>query len=247
MSTRSRKKKSVYRVDLSDVQDNTPPPEGSYHLSVASVEAKEGDEDTYFAWKFNIESGKYKGKVLYTNTSLAPQSLWNLRGLLEAMEVEIPDEAFDLDLDEIVGGECMGSVDHEEYRGKPKARLTDFWPMEDEKPKGKRSKKDEEEDEVQKKRSRRKADEDEDEEEPPKRSRRKPKDEDEDEEEDEPPKRSSKKGSKKAAEPPSQAEIKDMSQDELEDVIKEFELDVDLSDFKTLRKMQLAVVDAIDS
>lgn len=246
MPTRtSRKKKSVYRVDLSDVQDNTPPPEGNYHLSVSSVEAKEGDEDTYFAWKFNIESGKYKGKILYTNTSLAPQSLWNLRGLLEAMEVEIPDEAFDLDLDEMIGGECMGSVDHEEYRGKPKARLTDFWPMEDDKPKSKRKAKDEdEEDEKSKSRKRNKADEEEDEEDdepPPKRSRRKAEEED-----DEPPKRSKANGKKKVADTPSQAEIKDMSQDELEDVIKEFKLDVDLSEFKTLRKMQLAVVDGLE-
>jgi hypothetical protein len=41
-------------------------------------------------------------------------------------------------------------------------------------------------------------------------------------------------------------EINEMSQDELEAFIEEHELDVDLGDFKTLRKMRAAVVDAAE-
>jgi hypothetical protein len=38
-----------------------------------------------------------------------------------------------------------------------------------------------------------------------------------------------------------------MSQEELDDVIAEFKLDVDLSEFKTLRRMRTAVVDAAET
>lgn len=41
-------------------------------------------------------------------------------------------------------------------------------------------------------------------------------------------------------------EIQEMNEDELEEVIERFELDVDLSDYKTLRKMKNAVIDACE-
>lgn len=41
-------------------------------------------------------------------------------------------------------------------------------------------------------------------------------------------------------------EIQEMNEDELEEVIEKFELDVDLSDYKTLRKMKNAVIDACE-
>lgn len=47
-------------------------------------------------------------------------------------------------------------------------------------------------------------------------------------------------------EPVTEEEVQDMNEDELEEVVKRFKLDVDLSTFKTLRKMKNAVIDAME-
>lgn len=71
--------------------------------------------------------------------------------------------------------------------------------------------------------------------------------EDEEEEEEKPKGKAAKgkasKGKKKAV---TEDDIQEMSEEELEAVIEQFELDVDLSDHKTLRKMKNAVIDAME-
>jgi hypothetical protein len=63
----------------------------------------------------------------------------------------------------------------------------------------------------------------------------------EDDEEDEKPARGSKKKKKSL----SADDVKEMSQDELEELIEEHKLDIDLGDFKTVSKMRAAVTDAL--
>jgi len=67
-------------------------------------------------------------------------------------------------------------------------------------------------------------------------------------EEDEPEEPKGKKGSKKSKSLPklSSDEVMGMDEDELGEVIEKYELDVDLDDFKTLRKKAAAVVDALE-
>lgn len=154
-------------------------------------------------------------------------------------------------------------------------RMVDFYtpdeeeeePEEEEKPKGKKStagkkaSKDEEEEsdeeeeeetpEERKKRLRKerrdkRKSQDEDEEEKPKgkKASKKSKDEDEDEDE-EPPKKRGKKAKKKA-DLVSSDTVMEADEDELQEMIDEHELEVDLDDFKTLRKKQAAVIDALE-
>ena len=125
-----KKRTSSVRLDLSEVETRVLLDEGEYHLVVEEITQEDGDKAKYFKWKFRVAAGDFDGQWLYYNTSLAPQSLWNLRTLLEALEVNIPDEAFDLDLEELVGMEMMGSVAHEIYEGKKQSKLVDFWTIE---------------------------------------------------------------------------------------------------------------------
>lgn len=210
------KKNNIIRVDLSDVDvQGRFREDGEFLLEVVVAEKRKGDKDDYISWEL-VSVDEPVGAKVWNNTSLSPQSLWNLRAMLEAMGVEIPDDEFDLDLDEMVGNQLMGVVEIEEsgeYKGKP--RLVDFFaPEEKPAPKGKAS------------------------------AKKKAKVEDEDEDEDGKPARRGAK--KKPAKAPAITEddLGDMSQDELQDVIDTHGLDVDLEDFKTLRKMQAAVIDA---
>lgn len=223
-STRARGRGKDTVVDLSKVEGRRPvPKEGDYILAVAETTMEKGDAGPYVSWKFEVADGPFEGSIVYHNTSLATQALFNLRGVLEALGVEIPEEAFDVaepvEAGEYIDMEMMGTIENEVYDGRKRARLVDFWPLDGE----------------------------EGEAEPEKetRSRRGKKEEPEKEERGS---RSSRRSAKKEAEPIliSQDEINDMSQDELEALIDDAELECDLKDYRTLGKMRAAVIDAAE-
>lgn len=110
---------------------------------------------------------------------------------------------------------------------------------------------DEDEDEAPKKgkskgKSKSDDDDDDDEDEPKgKKSKgKKSKDDDDDDDDDDEPK--SKKGAKKQPKKYDRDDIEDMDEDELEEVIEESGIDVDLDDYKKLKKKVAAVIDALE-
>jgi len=244
----ARKGNSV-TIDLSGVEGRVNFTEGDHLLEVVEVSQEKGDKGPYFSWSFKAtEDDDCAGAIVYNNTSLSEKSLWNLRTLLEALGVEIPDGPMDLDLDELVGLQLMGSIELETYEGKKRPRLADFWAAEEaeepeEKPAPKRRRgaaKEEPEEDAPELTARQK-----------RAAARKAKSEEEEEPEEKPSRssRGSKPASKKKPEPEEDEEltedaINDMTEEELGDLIEEHELDVDLGDFKTLRKMRAAVIDA---
>lgn len=265
-SRRTAVKKSV-KLDLRNVETRASVPTGDYPLAVAAVTQKEGNVADFLEWRFKVTGGDHEGDVLVHNTSLAPQSLWALKSLLEALGVEIPDSAFQLEFSELEDLEVMGAVElGTNNDGKRQSNLIDFWSIEAD---GEPEEEDEEDDEEEKPKRRRrasKADDDDEDEKPTRRRRRAKKaepeedEEDDDEEEDEKPKRGrrakaeakpkrSRRGKKEEPEDEpelTQQDVQDMSQEELSDLIEQHELDVDLGDYKTLRKMKTAVIDALD-
>lgn len=132
MVTRSNKKKSsVVSVDFTDVESGggggLKIPEGSYQMEVAEVSQETSSNDNeMFKWVFKGTEGKAKGKTFWFYTPLNDESLWKLRGLLEAMDVEVPDGPMDIDLEEMVGLGVIGIVTDETYQGKISSKMTDF-------------------------------------------------------------------------------------------------------------------------
>lgn len=185
---RRKAKSSTLTVDFSNTESKLKP--GEYLATVEEVSVETSQSNTeYLKWKFKLDAGG----IAYYNTSLQPQALWNLRNLLEALGVEVPNSALDLDLEDMLGRELMVLIDEEEYEGRKRPKMTDFWPAEDGGSKGKDDEDDdveEEEEEAPKKSSKKSRvvddeDEEEDDEPAPRKKSSKKKDEDEDEEEDE--------------------------------------------------------------
>jgi hypothetical protein len=144
-------KKKGISVDFTGVESGgRHVPEGDYLLEVAEVETKQGKEsgEDYLSFTFEIVEGDAKGTKVYHNCSLQPQALFNLRGLLEALGVDIPEKgAMDLDPEELVGMKCGASLQTETYEGKKKSRPVEFFPeseLVDDEAAGKKDKKDEE-------------------------------------------------------------------------------------------------------
>lgn len=125
MATKPKKTGSKIKVNFKGVESGGKlVPEGDYTIRVDEVTQEESDAgNAYLAWVLKVADGKHKGSTLYHNTSLQPQALWNLKGVLEALGVEVPDSSLDLDLKELVGLTGNVTVEHETYQGKPKARI----------------------------------------------------------------------------------------------------------------------------
>jgi len=130
MARKSTSKTSV-KVDLSDVGTSALVPEGDHPFKVLEVVRKTGQDSgqPYLVWKVQVTD--CAGSPIYENTSLQPQSLFALRGMLEACDYEIPDEAFSLDLKELEDLEFAGTVFHEIYEGKKKAKLATVFQLDE--------------------------------------------------------------------------------------------------------------------
>jgi len=119
-----KKKGNTVSVDMTGVESSGRVGEGPNLLTVEGVSVEEGPNGDYLNWTFKASTG---GKV-WENTSLTPQSLWKLRGLLEALGLEVPDGTLDLDLEEYVGLELGAEIEHEVYQGKKKGVIVDMFP-----------------------------------------------------------------------------------------------------------------------
>lgn len=238
------------------------PDEGDHLAAVVEVTQEKGPKADYLKWKFECDD---EAGFAYTNTSLSKDSLWNLRGLLEALGVEVDeDDAMELDLTEYVDMRIGLVIEHETYEGKKQARIVDYF-SED----GKEDKKSDKKSD--KKGSKKKASK--------KKKVAKSDVDDADREallelndthdlglEADDFKENS-GGLKKLraavidglegndlleddaedSDKLKRSEVEDMDGDALEDVIKEHKLDVDLDDFSTLRKKVAAVIKALEA
>lgn len=108
-------------------------PKGVYDFKVASGEVRESDSgNDYISWQLEVKSGKQKGKKIYHITSLKPDALWNLRGMLEACGIETPESKFKFKIKSVVGKSFRAEVEDDEYQGKTKSVIRDYVVEEDE-------------------------------------------------------------------------------------------------------------------
>lgn len=122
----SKPGKKKIRVNFEGVETRGKVEDGKYHAKVSDVTEEEGQKYPYLKWEFELMEEGVKGRKVYTNTSLSPQSLWNLRNLLECLGIEVPDSEVDLDLKSFVGLELVVRVENEVYEGKERPKVTDY-------------------------------------------------------------------------------------------------------------------------
>lgn len=207
----ARKKK----LDFTNVESFAKAAEGRHRVKIVEIneQTSQGGDDM-LVFVFEVIKGDSKGARVYENCVLTDKALWKLQQILQAIGIKC-DGKVALDLDKLIGKICEIDVFHEEYEGRTRARIGEFF-----KATSAKSNDDEDvddEDDID--------DEDEEEEEPaPKKSKKQPAkgkskkqpdpeeeededdededfddDEDEEEEEVKPAKKSSKKSAKKTA------------------------------------------------
>jgi hypothetical protein len=134
-----RAKGNVVSVDFTGVKSGgATVPDGRYAAKIVAVEQKEGKEsgEPYLDVTWEITSKKCNGReVRFDNYSQQPQALWRLKGLLEALEIEVPDGEMDIDFDEIIADEteCIIEVTGQDSPDGDRkyARVTGHAPLSD--------------------------------------------------------------------------------------------------------------------
>lgn len=108
-----------------------PLPVGTYEASVKDVKYTAESQKSgkpYLTYVFEVEDPAYKGRQLFHNESLQPQSLWRVAKTLKALGVRVPKGEFNLDIDELVGLSCRIAVGMDTYRGEPKNSVEEVLP-----------------------------------------------------------------------------------------------------------------------
>jgi hypothetical protein len=90
-------------------------------VGVSEDTSKQGNEMLVF--KFDGLEKAAKGRSFRLHCALIDKALWKLKQTLRALGVEVPDEVSDLDPDDVVGVEVLGTVVDNEYEGKTSSRL----------------------------------------------------------------------------------------------------------------------------
>lgn len=248
--SRRANKSSKIKVDFRGVEVRKLVPEGDFRIRPIEITQEMGpSRKAYLKWEFLVVSGAMKNAHLYYNTSLQKQALWNLRGVLEALGQEVSDESVEeLDLKGIIDSEpeCGCTVEHESYEGRKKAQIVDIFDAanleEEGEDMGKSSEltaediMDMDEDElaevveqhdldvklkkIKKLKDQRKAVAE---------------------------AFGEKNGGEEEEEEGEAPNVDEMDEEELQALVEEKELDVDLDDFKTLKKKRAAVSEALES
>jgi len=240
MARRSTKKSTV-KVNFKGVESRRTPAEGDYLCKVLEAkqeESSKGNDQSVFICE--IAAGEYKGAKLYLYCPHTETSLWKLHAFLTALGVDVPDDEMELEYEDYVDMEFMGVVGHETYQGKKNARLVDFdvasayeGDKDDKKSKKDKKSKDKGADEEKSSKKDKKSDKEE-------KSSKKDKSEKGGKKEKDDGKKS-KKAKKLDAD-----EVKELDEKGLKKLIKEHDLDVDLSDFKSDKKKAAAVISALE-
>jgi hypothetical protein len=130
MARTPSRKSGIEIPDLSDVNDEGGGfkiPEGDYLMECTAVQSHESKDsgNPGLKWTFTGQEGKAKDKIFYMYTSFSEGALWKVKRTLKHLQVEIPDSAFEIEPDDVVGKQIIGVVTDSEYERRITSKLTD--------------------------------------------------------------------------------------------------------------------------
>lgn len=132
MKNRKTGKRGTITVDFTGIETGGGRllPEGDYLFEIEEVtlETSENSGADYLKFTLVVSDGKFKGAKAWDNFSLQPQALWRLKSLMETLEMEVPDGVTELDPKEFEGLIVGATVFHEEYQGKTKHKIGEYFP-----------------------------------------------------------------------------------------------------------------------
>lgn len=114
-------------VNLQNVKELEVIPVGQYRVKISNAQvkaAKSGDGSQVIEWEVTIQDAPHTGRKLFVNHSLKETALWNLKRFVEAAGGSYDETG--LNTEDMLGEELVAVVEHELYKGKPRARVNDY-------------------------------------------------------------------------------------------------------------------------
>lgn len=134
LAGKAGKEERKMRVDFTNVQTEFESiPEGWVPVNVFRHKIRKGKDsgENYIEWELAVQLEGFEKRKLWTNSSLQPQALWNLKKFLECIKGEkIPEGPIEFDPPDLYGKALQVKIEHEEYGGRTRERVVDFAPAE---------------------------------------------------------------------------------------------------------------------
>ncbi len=86
---------------------------------LAKVKSVDNSDPEYYKWVFEVIAGPCAGQTIQMRNYLNKESLWALRRTLECLGVKVPNSAFRIDLDALVGRKLVIVCDYKTDRRDP--------------------------------------------------------------------------------------------------------------------------------
>lgn len=116
--------------DFSKIDTFETLPQGEYTCFLFDVNVKPTSKgDQMYVLVLKVAEGEYKGRQLFCNLPVLPQTMWKIKETLEAFGAEIPKKAVQVDFDDYLGKKCVAVVDHREWNGKMKEDVQNLIPL----------------------------------------------------------------------------------------------------------------------
>lgn len=115
------------KLDMTGVESFTRCPEGRWVAKLTKAEMGEvqGSGDDAIKARFEVIKGEAKGCTVFETFSLTEKALWKLKMFLDAIGMKSSGR-ISLDLDKIEGKVCTIEVNHDEYNGQKRARISSY-------------------------------------------------------------------------------------------------------------------------
>lgn len=111
------------KLDFTGVESFQRAAEGIHSVKIATAEVKQSSSgNDMIVVAFEVTKGVDKGARVFENFPIVDNSLWKLKGLLQAIGMKA-DGKLQLDTDKLIGKVCSINVKHEEYNGSLRARV----------------------------------------------------------------------------------------------------------------------------
>jgi len=115
-------------INLDDVKELEVLPADTYECAVQEAEVKQGKKAAYIKWTLCISNGEYTGRLVFNNTSLAPDAQFALKRFLEACKFEWGKK--DFETSDVIGYAVNVKVAVKEYEGKAQNEVKGFMSVE---------------------------------------------------------------------------------------------------------------------
>lgn len=125
-----KSKKSGEVIDFTGVESSSRWPEGDYVVKVS--ESSWGESSTgnkQIINKYEALKGELKGSTTTDWLTITPKALWRLKKMMEAAGIPVASGKMRVRTEDIEGTKLGITIVHEEYDGKKKAKVSDYWPL----------------------------------------------------------------------------------------------------------------------